>query len=142
MFGDKSKEPTEIYLQNERIDRDKLPKFTRAQLLSYNGTTKKELYVAIRGNIFDVTENTKSYGPGKAYNKLVGKDSSRLFGLNKLQLKDTDGNPENSWDISGLDEKQLKIVDDWIEFFKMRYPIVGIVSDEWVGELVGEWVSK
>jgi len=129
MFGDKNKEPTEIFLDNEKIDLDSLPILSRKQLLKFNGTDDAKLYVAIKGYVYDVTANTKSYGPGKAYNKLVGKDVGRLLGLNKLQLKEEDGRLPDTWDLSDLTEKQLKIVDDWIVFFKMRYPIVALIQE-------------
>ncbi|CAD1809721.1 Cytochrome b5-like Heme/Steroid binding domain family protein [Candida parapsilosis] len=129
MFGDKNKEPTEIFLDNEKIDLDSLPILSRKQLSKFNGTDDAKLYVAIKGYVYDVTANTKSYGPGKAYNKLVGKDVGRLLGLNKLQLKEEDGRLPDTWDLSDLTEKQLKIVDDWIVFFKMRYPIVALIQE-------------
>lgn len=87
MFGDNNKEPTEIFLKNESLDLDFLPSLSRAQLLKFNGVEDTKLYVAIKGYVYDVTTNDKSYGPGKAYNKLVGKDVGRLLGLNRLQLK-------------------------------------------------------
>ncbi|KAI3403704.2 hypothetical protein KGF56_003522 [Candida oxycetoniae] len=130
MFGDKKKEPTEVYLANAKINREILPKFTRAQLSSYNGVDKPQLYVGIKGDIFDVSGNIQSYGPSKPYNKFVGKDAARLLGMNKLQLKEEDGDPTNTWDLSRLNEKQLKVVDEWVEFFKMRYPIVGTIEDK------------
>ncbi|CAK9438216.1 uncharacterized protein LODBEIA_P24770 [Lodderomyces beijingensis] len=130
MFGSKNKEPTEIYLENEKVDLSALPTLTRSQLATYNGNDKPQLYVGIKGVVFDVTANANSYGAGKAYNKFVGKDAGRLLGLNKLQLKEEDGDPQNTWDLSSLNEKQLKVVDDWIEFFKMRYPIVATVVEK------------
>ncbi|KAG5421557.1 hypothetical protein I9W82_000648 [Candida metapsilosis] len=129
MFGDKNKEPTEIFLKNESLDLNSLPSMSREELSKFNGTEDPKLYVAIRGYVYDVTENGKSYGPGKAYNKLVGKDVGRLLGLNKLQLKEEDGRIPDSWDLSDLTEKQLKIVDDWIVFFKMRYPIIARIEE-------------
>lgn len=127
MFGSKDKEPTEIFKNNEKLNIKDLPIFTRSQLAQYNGTDKPELYVGIRGYIYDVTSNSNSYGPGKAYHKLVGKDVSRLLGLNKLKLlEDSD---EYTWYTDDLDEKQQGIIDDWVKFFKMRYNIVGVIVD-------------
>ncbi|KAI5958252.1 hypothetical protein KGF57_002607 [Candida theae] len=131
MFGSKSKEPTEIFLKNESLDLDSLPSLSRQQLSKHNGVEIPKLYVAIKGLVYDVTENEKSYGPGKAYHKLVGKDVGRLLGLNRLQLKEEeDGRIPNTWDLSDLEEKQLKIVEDWIVFFKMRYPIVARIEED------------
>ncbi|KAI5969389.1 hypothetical protein CANMA_001456 [Candida margitis] len=114
---------------NERINVDSLPCLSREQLSKFNGTDDTKLYVAIKGYVYDVTANSKSYGPGKAYNKLVGKDVGRLLGLNKLQLKEENGRVPDSWDLSDLTEKQLGFIDDWIVFFKMRYPIVAKIEE-------------
>ncbi|EMG50682.1 MP3 Probable steroid-binding protein 3 [Candida maltosa Xu316] len=125
MYGDKQQEPTETFLNNEKININDLPIFTRTQLLSYNGVDKPQIYVGIRGYIYDVTPNVKTYGPGKAYHTFVGKDASRMLGLNKLKL------PEGaeSWYTDDLEDKYQKIIDDWIHFFKMRYNIVGVIVD-------------
>lgn len=131
----------EFEIYNQALNMRQLPIFTRLQLLQYNGIIRPECYVAIKGFIYDVSNNTKSYGPGKAYHKLVGKDVSRLLALNKLNLSKQSGSPnggewwvnpfhkENTWYIDDLNEKQHGLVDKWIGFFKKRYKIVGIIVD-------------
>lgn len=90
--------------------------------------------MAIRGYIYDVTSNEKNYGPGKAYHLLVGKDVSRLLGMNKLKLEEE--NPltaapgsTDTWSTGDLTEKQNNTVDKWVVFFRKRYRIVGVVVD-------------
>lgn len=51
------------------------------------------------------------YGPGKSYAIFAGKDGSRGLGLSSL--KPEDAVP----DWSTLDEKELKVLDDWHAFF-------------------------
>lgn len=126
-------ELNEFQKYNASVDRTKLPLFTRAQLQQYNGVDKPELYVAIRGMIYDVTHNLKSYGPGKAYNRLVGRDASRQLGTNKLQLgpnEQLEDEPDNTWYTGDLTEKQNGVVDKWGEFFRKRYKIIGMVVDQ------------
>lgn len=126
-------ELNEFQKYNASVDVLTLPMFSRGQLSQYNGVDKPELYVAIRGMIYDVTHNQKSYGPGKAYNRLVGRDASRQLGTNKLQLGPNEilkDEPENTWYTDDLTEKQNGVVDKWGEFFKKRYKIVGIVVDQ------------
>ncbi|CAM0134828.1 hypothetical protein VKS41_000612 [Umbelopsis sp. WA50703] len=77
------------------------------------------IYVAIRGHVFDVSNNRDAYGPGKGYNVFCGKDSSKALG--KSSLKPEDCVP----DISQLSEKELHTLDQWFAFFSKRYPIVG-----------------
>lgn len=115
---------------NSHVDIRTLPILTRPQLSLYNGVDKPQIYVAIRGYIYDVTSNDKNYGPGKSYHKLVGKDVSRLLGLNRLQLKpEESGKGENTWYTGDFSDKQNQIVDKWVLFFRKRYHIVGVVVD-------------
>lgn len=126
-------ELNEFQKYNASVDVLTLPLFSRSELALYNGVDKPELYVAIRGLIYDVTSNQKSYGPGKAYNRLVGRDASRQLGTNKLQLGPNEvleDEPENTWYTDDLTEKQNGVVDKWGEFFKKRYRIVGAVVDQ------------
>lgn len=117
----------EFQAHNAQISLETLPFYSRGQLSRYNGVDSPELYVAIRGYIYDVTSNSKNYGPGKSYHKLVGKDCSRLLGLNRLNLDQN--STDDTWDTSDLGEKENKRVDKWQEFFSKRYFIVGAVVD-------------
>lgn len=47
-------------------------------------------------------------GPGKGYNVFAGKDASRGLGMSSLKPEDAVS------DYSTLDEKQLKVLDDWV----------------------------
>lgn len=129
-----AKPPTEFEIYNSQVSILTLPIFTRAQLAQYNGSTRSQYYVAIRGYIYDVSSNEKNYGPGKSYHRLVGKDVSRLLGMNKLKLEEE--NPLtaapgtiDTWSTEDLTEKQNNTVDKWVEFFRKRYRIVGVVVD-------------
>ncbi|CUM45462.1 uncharacterized protein AC631_02065 [Debaryomyces fabryi] len=129
--------PNEFEIFNDNININLLPIYTRSQLSLYNGIEKPELYVAIKGYIYDVTHNISNYGPGRSYHKLVGKDVSRLLGLNQLQLKPT-GEPyasekNNTWYTDDFTEKENLIVDKWMLFFRKRYRIVGVIVGHEVG---------
>ncbi|KAG8677233.1 hypothetical protein FPOAC1_003246 [Fusarium poae] len=78
-------------------------------------------YVAIKGKVYDVTGN-KAYLPGASYNVFAGKDASRA--LAKSSTKQEDALPE--W--QDLDDKEKKVLNDWITFFSKRYNIVGVVE--------------
>lgn len=118
---------TEIELYNQQVNLNKLPMYTRRQLSIYNGINDAKIYLAIRGYIYDVSNNSKSYGPGKSYHKLVGKDVTRLLGLNRLKIKE--GDDRSTWDTTGLNEKQLLSIEKWIQFFRKRYKIVGVIVE-------------
>ncbi|KAN0065847.1 hypothetical protein ACQY0O_000977 [Thecaphora frezii] len=91
-------------------------------LKQYDGTdSSKPVYVAVKGTVFDVSPKREMYSPGSSYSVFAGKDGSRGLGMSDLK-------PENAVaDYSTLDEKQLKVLDDWHAYYTKRYNIVGKV---------------
>ena len=63
------------------------------------------------GTIFDVSGKADVYGPGKSYSIFAGKDGSRGLGLSSLKADDAIA------DYRGLEEKEMKVLDDWHSFF-------------------------
>ncbi|KAL1920798.1 uncharacterized protein VTP21DRAFT_11433 [Calcarisporiella thermophila] len=103
------------------VDPPKDQEFTPSELSKYNGTDKSlPIYVAIKGTVFDVSKSG-SYGPGGSYHCFAGRDASRALGMSSLKPEDCVA------DYSNLDEKQLKVLDDWYKFFAKRYSVVGKV---------------
>lgn len=127
------KEPTKVQKYNQALSLHTLPICSRAQLSRFNGVDKPQLYVAIRGLIYDVSENIDKYGVGKSYHNFVGKDVSRCLGQNRLTIENdsSDGRPDwdCSWDTTHLTEQEQAVVDKWVLFFQARYKIVGLVVD-------------
>ena len=66
----------------------------------------------LTGTIFDVSRKADVYGPGKSYNVFAGKDGSKGLGMSSLKPQDAVA------DYKGLDEKEMKTLDEWYEFFK------------------------
>jgi len=63
------------------------------------------------------------YGLGKSYSIFAGKDGSKGLGMSSLK-------PEHAiHDYSTLDEKDLKVLNDWHGFFEKRYNIVDRVLE-------------
>ncbi|EGV62099.1 cytochrome b5 [Yamadazyma tenuis ATCC 10573] len=124
MFGTENQE---IEQYNTSVDINKLPMFTRPELAAYDGSHKPEIYLAIRGFVYDVTSNPKNYGPGKSYHKLVGRDVTRLLGLNKLVIRKDGDEAVDTWSTDDFSDKQHQAVDKWIQFFRKRYRVVGLV---------------
>ncbi|CAN3376879.1 hypothetical protein DIURU_001656 [Diutina rugosa] len=127
---------------NEQLDWQTLEPITREQLSHYTGSDGGNIYVAIRGLVYDVSENRDKYGPEKPYHVFVGKDSTRLLGLNKLRLgngaarydacgRSADpGYPEHStFYTDDFGEKEHNAVNKWEEYFRKRYPIVKVLVD-------------
>lgn len=73
--------------------------------------------------VFDVSfGGVHMYGKDGPYNRFAGKDASRALALMSFDPKDV----ENT-DIGDLDEKKLKVLNDWVKSFeeKKGYPVVG-----------------
>ncbi|EIN09923.1 cytochrome b5, partial [Punctularia strigosozonata HHB-11173 SS5] len=97
--------------------------YTLEQLKEFDGSDpSKPIYVAIKGDVFDVTRKADVYGHGKSYNIFAGKDGSK--GLGMSSLKEEDAVP----DWSELPGSEKKVLNDWHSFFSKRYNIVGRVS--------------
>lgn len=104
--------------------------FTTEQLRQFDGSDPtRPIYVAIKGlwpyclvyssnnsvlkgTVFDVTAKAEVYGAGKSYNVFAGKDGSKGLGMSSLKGDDAVA------DYSGLDEKDMKVLNDWYSFFE------------------------
>ncbi|PLW08790.1 hypothetical protein PCASD_03465 [Puccinia coronata f. sp. avenae] len=105
-----------------KLDSPKDTPFTPQELSQFDGSDpSKSIYVAIKGIVFDVSSKRDVYGPGGSYHVFAGKDGSK--GLGKSSLKPEDAVP----DYSSLSQEELKVLDDWVAFFKKRYNIIGKV---------------
>jgi predicted heme/steroid binding protein len=100
-------------------------KFTPSELKEYDGShSDKPIYVAIKSMVFDVTGKRELYGPGGSYSVFAGRDASLAFGRGSLKKEDLSPEYEGQ-----LDEGEMKVLNDWVEYFKKRYDIVGVVSE-------------
>lgn len=53
-------------------------RFKHADLLKYDGSGGSEIYVAVKGQVFDVSSKADMYGPGGNYHVFAGKDASKV----------------------------------------------------------------
>ncbi|XP_063821959.1 neuferricin [Ostrinia nubilalis] len=95
---------------------------TPEDLALYNGQDQRELYLALVGYIFDVSEATKHYGKGSSYHYFVGKDGSRAFITGDFK----DEGPEKDH-VLDLTCDELLVLLNWIKTFKEKYKHVGFV---------------
>lgn len=89
----------------------------------HEGYAREPIYLGAGDFVFDVSfGGVPMYGKGGPYNRFAGKDASRALALMSFDPKDV----ENT-DISDLEEKQLKVLHDWVDNFKNKkgYPVVG-----------------
>ena len=109
--------------------------FTSEALRAYNGrrakingeTVTKPIYLAVLGDVFDVSEGTRYYARGGSYQHFVGRDASRSFVTgDSADSKLTDS-------IAELSDDDLEAVGDWYKFYKEHEVY------KWVGRVVGRY---
>ncbi|KAL5231428.1 hypothetical protein ABZP36_030204 [Zizania latifolia] len=98
-------------------------KITAEELRQYDGSDpEKPLLMAIKGQIYDVSQSRMFYGPGGPYALFAGKDASRALAKMSFEPQDlTD-------DISGLGPFELSALMDWEYKFSSKYVKVGTIT--------------
>ncbi|TVU32093.1 hypothetical protein EJB05_23811 [Eragrostis curvula] len=100
-----------------------LGEVTEEELKQYDGSDpKKPLLMAIKGQIYDVTQSRLFYGPGGPYALFAGKDASRALAKMSFEPQDLTG------DISGLGPFELDALQDWEYKFMSKYVKVGTIK--------------
>ncbi|KAF5743546.1 membrane steroid-binding protein 2-like [Tripterygium wilfordii] len=102
-----------------------LGEVTEEELKQYDGSDPKNpLLMAIKGQIYDVSQSRMFYGPGGPYALFAGKDASRA--LAKMSFEDAD----LTGDISGLGPFELEALQDWEYKFMSKYVKVGTIKKD------------
>ncbi len=100
-----------------------LGEITEEELKGYDGNDpKKPLLMAIKGQIYDVSQSRMFYGPGGPYALFAGKDASRALAKMSFEDKDLNG------DLSGLGVFELEALQDWEYKFMSKYVKVGSIK--------------
>ena len=103
----------EIFLQN----------FTLSSLSAYKGDTEDTpIYLAAKGDVYDVSSARNFYGPDGVYGCFAGRDCTRALAKQSTEIEDLT-NPN----IDDLTYSEKDNLDDWIQKYKYykQYPIVG-----------------
>ncbi|KAF0928862.1 hypothetical protein E2562_010720 [Oryza meyeriana var. granulata] len=109
---------------------------TAEELLQYDGSDPdKPLLMAIKGQIYDVSQSRMFYGPEGPYALFAGKDASRALAKMSFEPQDlTD-------DISGLGPFELSALQDWEYKFSSKYVKVGTIKKKVLIEQGGDSTS-
>ena len=110
-----------------------LGEITEEELKQYDGSdSKKSLLMAIKGQIYDVSQSRMFYGPGGPYALFAGKDASRALAKMSFEEKDLTG------DISDLGPFELDALQDWEYKFMSKYVKVGSIKKTMVPVTEGD----
>ncbi|KAD6796344.1 hypothetical protein R6Q59_001675 [Mikania micrantha] len=100
-----------------------LGEISEEELKAYDGNdSKKPLLMAIKGQIYDVSQSRMFYGPGGPYALFAGKDASRALAKMSFEEKDLNG------DLTGLGVFELEALQDWEYKFMSKYVKVGSIK--------------
>lgn len=114
-----------------------LGEITDDELKQFDGSDpKKPLLMAIKGQIYDVSQSRMFYGPGGPYALFAGKDASRALAKMSFEEQDLTG------DISGLGPFELEALQDWEYKFMGKYVKVGTVKTKEVPVTDGSTASE
>ncbi|ORY27328.1 cytochrome b5-like heme/steroid binding domain-containing protein [Naematelia encephala] len=105
------------------IFRADFKEFTLDDLAKFDGSDPwLPVYLAIDGDVYDVTKNRRIYGRGGSYNLMTGIDASRSFVTGCFATHRTH-------DLRGLSPEELKSLDHWKSFFATheKYTLIGRV---------------
>lgn len=102
----------------------KMRVFTPDELLKYNGDSGEgPVYLAIKGDVFDVTPGRCNYGSGGPYHFFAGRDASRAYVTGCFDTHLTH-------DLRGLTPAEQSMLDGWYSFYAQhpQYFKVGTVQ--------------
>lgn len=100
-----------------------LGEITEQDLRLYDGSDpNKPLLMAIKAQIYDVSQSRVFYGPGGPYALFAGRDASRALAKMSFEEKDLTS------DISGLGVFELEALQDWEYKFMSKYVKVGTIK--------------
>ncbi|XP_060078414.1 neuferricin-like [Ylistrum balloti] len=102
--------------------------FTKDELWKYRGEDGGIVYLAVLGEVFDVSKGRKHYGPGGGYEFFSGRDGSRAYvsgDFTEAGLID---------DITGLSLTDIRGLGDWVKFYRKDYKYVGKVVGNFYDE--------
>ncbi|GAA5804485.1 cytochrome b5-like heme/steroid binding domain-containing protein [Helicostylum pulchrum] len=104
--------------------------FTDAELSQYDGTDRtKPIYLAIDGDVYDVSQGAGWYGKGGSYHHFAGRDAARAYITGCFE-------DHLTHDVRGLTPDQLKGLDHWKKFYNSshKYHKVGRVLHDPIPE--------
>jgi len=103
-----------------KTKKSKVELFTMEELKRHDGSNPDlPLYLAIIGEVFDVTKGKQHYGPGAGYSFFSGTDGTRAFVTG--EFNETGLIPS----VEGLPVNQVNDIQGWRDFYHKDYTFMG-----------------
>lgn len=102
-----------------------LRNFTPSELAEFDGRKKRNIYLAVKGKVYDVSPGESFYGPNGPYGNFAGRDASRGLAMDSFD-EDTLTPIDHPIDkLEGLEEDERESLENWASFFAGKYRLVG-----------------
>ncbi|XP_023946888.2 neuferricin [Bicyclus anynana] len=118
-----------ITKSSNNIDVLKKRVFSLSDLSTYDGVQQEKLYLAVLGNVFDVTVGSQHYRKGSSYHYFVGKDGTRA--LVTGNFKDESNEKDH---VLQLSCNEILTILDWRKTYKEKYTYVGVLAGRYYDE--------
>jgi predicted heme/steroid binding protein len=93
------------------------------------------VWLAIMGQVFDVSKAPKYYGVEGGYRFFTGLDGTRAFVTGNPLLTEGEFNSTGlREDVDGLTADQCKSIKEWTDFYHKDYVYVGRLAGKWYDE--------
>lgn len=93
------------------------------ELFENDGRNNKPIWLAAKGEVFDVTKGRDFYGPESGYAIMAGRDASRALALMSLDKANVDNNR-----IDDLSAADIMTLDEWRMKFHTKYTCLGTLK--------------
>ena len=109
--------------QSDQATTGGLRVLSQSELGQYDGSPGSPgLYLALLGEVYDVSAGSQYYGPGGGYSFFAGRDASRAFVTGQF---DEAGLVDNVEDLPSADYLGLQ---EWARFYSSDYKKVGVLA--------------
>jgi predicted heme/steroid binding protein len=102
-------------------------RFSLEDLAQYDGIRRPEVFIAVKGKVYDVSKKIKLYGPGGSYHLMAGHDASLSLAHMKRDPSLLDFPPTHPC-FETLEPKRRKTMQEWADLFAKKYPCKGVVD--------------
>lgn len=103
--------------------------FTVEELAQFDGSVEgKPIYLALLGQVFDVSKGGMHYAKNGGYGFFSGKDGSAAFVTGKFNSEGLTS------DLSQVPTEDYIGLKDWVDFYNRDYTLIGVLNERFYDE--------